>query len=111
MSIKSHLAPHLPGRVSGSFGPHGARLGAGRLVRLRIIVEASDLEPGRTKSHAVAKYVSAAVRVQALRREFARAIIELNACKHALSRRARADTLMAEAEALCEELNIDPTNR
>jgi hypothetical protein len=78
---------------------------------LRIIVEAYDLEPGRTKSHTVAKYVSAAVRVQALRREFARALIELRTCKQALSRRVQAEMLMAEAEALCDELNIEPTNR
>jgi hypothetical protein len=78
---------------------------------VRIILEVPDLEPGRTKSHAVTKYVCAAIKVQALRREFATAVLEMRRCKEALCGRAHADSLMAEAEALCEELRIEPANR
>jgi len=80
-------------------------------VCVRIIVEVPDLEPGRTKSHAVANYVRAAIRVQALRREFAYALLEMRRCKQALSSRAQADNLMAAAQALCEELRIEPANQ
>jgi hypothetical protein len=78
---------------------------------LRIIVEVPDLEPGQTKSHAIAKYVRAAIKVQALRREFAQALVEMRACKQALCTRANATSLMAEAQALCEELHIEPANQ
>ena len=78
---------------------------------MRIIVEAPDLEPGLTKSHAVAKYLCAAIKVQALRREFARALVDMRACKQALCNRGQAAVLMAEAEALCEKLDIDLANR
>ena len=74
---------------------------------VRIIVQVPDLEPGRTKSHAVANYVRAAVKVQALRREFAIAVLEMRRCKQALCTRALADTLMADAQELCAELGID----
>jgi hypothetical protein len=32
-------------------------------------------------------------------------------CKQALSSRSQADSLMAEAQALCEELRIEPVNQ
>jgi hypothetical protein len=59
----------------------------------------------------VAKYVRVAIKVQALRREFAQALLEMRACKQALAGRVRAESLMAEAEALCDELHIEPANR
>jgi hypothetical protein len=74
---------------------------------VRIIVEVPDLEAGRTKSHAVANYVRAAIKLQALRHEFADAVLEVQRCKHALSTRVLADDLMAEAHALCEALGIE----
>jgi hypothetical protein len=75
------------------------------------MVEVPDLEPGRTKSHAVANYVRAAIKLQALRREFGNALIELRRCKQVLSSRAQAESLMAEARALCEDFQIDPANQ
>jgi len=77
---------------------------------VKIFVEAPDLEPGRTRSHAVANFVRAAIKVHALRREFAAALIEMRRCKQTVSSRAHADVLMAEAYTLCEELGIDPEN-
>ena len=74
-------------------------------------MEVPDLEPGRTKSQTVARYVRAALRVQALRREFGEALDHMRTCKRAIYSRARAADLLAEAEALCEELNIESTNR
>jgi len=35
----------------------------------------------------------------------------MRACKQAIYGRARAADLLAEAEALCDELNIERTNR
>jgi hypothetical protein len=78
---------------------------------LRITVEAPDLEPGLTRSHAVANYVRAAIKLQALRREFGNALVELRRCKEVLSSRAQAESLMAEARALCEAFQIDPANQ
>ena len=78
---------------------------------MRIIVEVPDLEPGRTKSQAIARYVRAALKVQALRHEFAEALGQMRVCKQAIYSRARAEDLLAEAYTLCEELNIEPTNR
>lgn len=78
---------------------------------MRITMDVPDLQPGITKSATVAKYVRAAIKVQALRKEFAQALIDLRACKQAICNRAQPDSLMAEAQALCEELHIDPGNR
>ena len=75
-------------------------------TRVRIIVEVPDLEPGRTKSHAVANYLRAALRVQALRSQFALAVLDMRRCKEALACRSHAGSLMSEAEALCEALGI-----
>jgi hypothetical protein len=78
---------------------------------LRITVEAPDLEPGLTRSHAVANYVRAAIKLQALRREVGNALVELRRCKDVLASRAQAESLMAEARALCAEFQIDPANQ
>jgi hypothetical protein len=74
-------------------------------------VEAPDLEPGRTQSHAVANYVRAAIKLQVLRREVGKALLEMRRFKETLSSRARAESLMAEAQALCDEFEIEPANR
>jgi hypothetical protein len=78
---------------------------------VRIIVEVPDLAPGLTKSHGVANYLRAALKLQALRQEFADAVLEVQRCKHALSTRVQAGSLMAEAHALCEELGIEKDAR
>jgi hypothetical protein len=74
---------------------------------VRIIVEVPDLPPGSTKSHAVANYVRALITYQALRRDLAHAALDIARCKKALADRLQAQTLMAEAHALCEKLGID----
>ena len=43
--------------------------------------------------------------------EFGKALIEMRACKKGLCDRSHANSLMAEAEALCEELHIEAANR
>ena len=78
---------------------------------MKILIEVADLEPGRTKSHMIARYVRAALKVQSLRREFGQALIEMRACKKVLCDRTQANSLLAEAEVLCEELHIEPANR
>jgi hypothetical protein len=74
---------------------------------VRIVVDVPDLQAGLTRSHAVANYVRAALKLQVLRREFAAAAVEMRRCKQALCKRSQADTLMAEAQALCEHLGVD----
>jgi hypothetical protein len=74
---------------------------------VRIVVEVPDLPPGRTKSHAVANYVRALIKYQALRRDLAHAALEVARCKKAVAGRMQAQNLMAEAQALCEELGIE----
>jgi hypothetical protein len=78
---------------------------------VKIVVEVPDLPQGLTKSHAVAEYVRAAIKVQTLRREFASALLEMRRAKATLCSRIRADTLMAEAQALCEELHIEAADQ
>jgi len=74
---------------------------------LRIVVNAPDIPPGRTKSHAVASYVRALIAYQAMRRELATAAVHVAHCKKAVTSRMHAEELMAEARALCEELGVD----
>ena len=74
---------------------------------MRIIVEVPDLEPGRTKSYAVASYVRAVLKVRALRREVAHALLELERRKKALSGRHLAAKDRAEAQKLLEEIGIE----
>jgi hypothetical protein len=74
---------------------------------MRIVVEVPDLPPGRTKSHTVANYVRALITYHALRRDLAHAALEAVRCKKALAGRMQAQSLMAEAQALCEELGIE----
>jgi hypothetical protein len=107
-ALGSRFASAHVSDVSGSLWPGGASEGQ---AWLRIMVEVPDLEPGRTKSHAVANYVRAAIKLQALRREFGNALVELRRCKAVLASRAQAESLMAEARALCEAFQIDPANQ
>jgi hypothetical protein len=74
---------------------------------VKIVVDVPDLPPDRTKSHAVASYVRALIKYQALRRDLAHAALEVARCKKALAGRLQAQSLMAEAQALCEELGIE----
>jgi hypothetical protein len=74
---------------------------------VRIIVEVPDLEHGRTKSHAIANYVRAVLRLRALRRELAQSVVDVATCKNALARRSQADILLAEAHRLLEELGVE----
>jgi hypothetical protein len=78
---------------------------------VRITVEVPELRPGSTKSASVANYVRAAMKVQALRQEFAQALIDLKTCKQVLCKRVPADSLWAETQALCDELHIEAANR
>jgi len=55
--------------------------------------------------------VRAAMKVQALRQEFAQALIDLKTCKQVLCKRVPADSLWAETQALCDELHIEAANR
>jgi hypothetical protein len=74
---------------------------------VKIVVEVPDLPPGRTKSHAVANYVRALLKYQALRRELANAALDVAHGKKAVATRMHAEALMTEAHVLCEELGID----
>jgi hypothetical protein len=74
---------------------------------MRIVVDVPDFRPGRTKSHAVASYVRALMTYQALRRDLAHPALEVARGKKTLAGRAQAETLMAEVQALCEELGVD----
>ena len=77
---------------------------------MRIIVEAQDLPPGRTTSHAVASYVRAVLELRALRREIAHKLLEVERCKKAIGSRLQAEVLLAEARTLLEELGIEAAN-
>jgi hypothetical protein len=74
---------------------------------LRIVVHVPDFPPGRTKSHAVASYVRALITYQALRRELATAAVQVAHCKKTVASRMHAEELMAEAQAMCDELGVD----
>ena len=109
--LNLRLALHLRGvPCLGCFGPRVARLVESRAGRVRIIVEAQDLPPGRTTSHAVASYVRAVLELRALRREIAHKLLEVERCKRAIERRLQAEALLAEAQTLLEELGIEAVN-
>lgn len=74
---------------------------------MRIIVEAQDLPPGRTTSHAVASYVRAVLELRALRREIAHKLLEVERCKNAINSRIQPEVLLAEAQRVLEELGIE----
>jgi hypothetical protein len=74
---------------------------------VRIIVDVQDLQPGRATKYTVANYVRAVLKVRALRRELAHALLEVEQCKKALNSRRDAGALLAEAQGLLGELGIE----
>jgi hypothetical protein len=89
-------------------GSHTARLPSGKAGCVKIIVEVQDLEPGRTKSYAVASYVRAVLKLRALRREVGNALLEVERRKKALNGRPLDPKARAEAQRLLDELGIEP---
>jgi hypothetical protein len=110
ISATSRLALRLPVLFLGCFGPRVARLVAPRAGCVRIIVEAQDLPPRRTTSHAVANYVRAVLELRALRREVAHKLLEVERCRKAIESRLHAEVLLAEAQTLLEELGLEVAN-
>jgi hypothetical protein len=74
---------------------------------VRIIVDVQDLQPGRASKYTVANYVRAVLKVRALRRELAHALLEVERCEKALNSRREAGALLAEAQGLLGELGIE----
>ena len=65
---------------------------------MRIIVDVPDLQPGRASSTYVASYVRATLKLHALRRELAQAVLDVVRCSKALASRREASKLLAEAQ-------------
>jgi len=101
----SGLALPLPLRVR--FGPRGARPIARRAGYVRVIVDVPDLQPGRASSYSVASYVRAILKLRALRRELAQAVLDVARCKKVLANRRQGANLLAEAQELLEELGVE----
>jgi hypothetical protein len=74
---------------------------------VKITVEVPDLEPGRTKSYAVASFVRAVLKLHALRREVGHALLEVERRKKAPNGRPLDPKARAEAKRLLGELGID----
>lgn len=74
---------------------------------MKVLVEVPDLPQDCTKSHAVASYLRALIRYQALRRELATAAADVARCKKVLASRVHAEDLMAEAHGLRAKLHIE----
>jgi hypothetical protein len=74
---------------------------------VRIIVDVPDLQPQRASCYTVASYVRAVLKLRALRQELANAVLEVARCKKALASRRQANILLAEAQALFNELGIE----
>jgi hypothetical protein len=74
---------------------------------VKIVVEVQDLQPDRASTYTVANYVRAVLKLHALRRDLAHAVLEVARCKKTLASRAQADSQMAEARALFEELGVE----
>jgi hypothetical protein len=74
---------------------------------VRIIVDVPDLQPERASCYTVASYVRAVLKLRALRQELANAVLEVARCKKALASRRQANILLAEAQALFNELGIE----
>jgi hypothetical protein len=70
-------------------------------------VEVQDLQPNRASTYTVASYVRAALKLHALRRELAQAVLDVVRCSRALANRREASKLLAEARALLEELGVE----
>jgi hypothetical protein len=74
---------------------------------VRIIVDVPDLQPDRASCYSVASYVRAVLKLRALRQELANAVLEVARCKKTLASRLQASILLAEAQALCNELGLE----
>ena len=74
---------------------------------MRILVEVQNLEPGRTRSNAVASYVRAVLKLRALRRELAETLLEVERRKTTLNGRHLTGRDLAEAQRLLEEFGIE----
>jgi hypothetical protein len=74
---------------------------------VRIIVDVPDLHPGRASSYTVASYVRATLKLRALRRELAQAVLDVARCKKTLASRSQAENLLAEAQELLKELGVE----
>jgi hypothetical protein len=74
---------------------------------VRIIVDVPDLQPGRASSYTVASYVRATLKLRALRRELAQAVLDVARCKKALASRRQACSLLTEAQELLKELGVE----
>jgi hypothetical protein len=74
---------------------------------VRIIVDVPDLQPQRASCYTVASYVRAVLKLRALRQELANAVLEVARCKKALASRRQANILLAEAQALFNELGLE----
>jgi hypothetical protein len=74
---------------------------------VRVIVDVPDLQPGRASSYSVASYVRAILKLRALRRELAQAVLDVARCKKVLANRRQGANLLAEAQELLEELGVE----
>lgn len=74
---------------------------------MKISVEVEDLKPGLTNSYTVASYVRAILKLRALRREVANALLEVERRKKAINGRHLAGRQLAEAQRVLEELGIE----
>jgi hypothetical protein len=74
---------------------------------VRIIVDVPDLQPGRASSTYIASYVRATLKLHALRRELAQAVLDVARCKRTLASRRHAGNLLAEAQQLLQELGVE----
>jgi len=74
---------------------------------VRVIVDVPDLQPGRASSYSVASYVRAILKLRALRRELAQAVLDVARCKKVLANRRQAANLLAEAQELLKELGVE----
>ena len=75
---------------------------------MKILVEVQDLPPGRVFSSTVASYVRSVLKVQALRRELALALLELEQRKSTMDSRASSNALTVEAQNILRELGGGP---
>ena len=98
-----HCVCHLPAWLFRACGP-ACR---GKAGCVKIVVEVQDLPPGSASSYTVASYVRAVLKVRALRRELAHALLEAERCKKALRSRLQSGMLLAEAESLLEGLRSE----
>ena len=74
---------------------------------MRIFVDVPDLQVGRASTYTVASYVRAVLKLRALRREVAQAVLDVARSKRALASRLEAGKLLAEAQELLKEFGVE----